>query len=177
MQEKNTLAITPDTKLYHLLKVYPQLEKKLMSLSPVYSKLKNPVLRKTIGKVATLKQIAEIGHIPISTLINTLRKEAGAESDYKSSDGPPQKVDQQEMDISNPVTSLDARPLLAQGIHPVDQVLQEVEILKNNDIYELITPFAPLPLIEKIEAKGFISKSVEINSEEIRTYFRRANVE
>jgi hypothetical protein len=173
MADTKAFVISPDTKLFQLLKVYPQLEEKLMSLSPTFSKLKNPVLRKTIGKVATLKQIAEIGHIPISDLINVLRNDAGADLAYQSSDEPQPINSGQDFVIANPVSSLDARPLLDQGIHPVSQVLQEVENIKNDEVYELITPFTPLPLIEKIEAKGFITKTIEINSAEIRTYFRR----
>ena len=51
--------------------------------------------------------------------------------------------------------TLDARPLLAQGIHPLEQVIKETTELNPGDIYEIITPFPPAPMIEKMAAAGF----------------------
>ena len=53
MADKKDLLITPKTKVGELLDAYPELEPVLMGLAPAFNKLKNPVLRKTIGKVAT----------------------------------------------------------------------------------------------------------------------------
>ena len=51
--------------------------------------------------------------------------------------------------------TLDARPLLAQGIHPLEQVQKECALLQPGEIFEIITPFKPTPMIEKMEAAGF----------------------
>ena len=51
--------------------------------------------------------------------------------------------------------TLDARPLLAQGIHPLERVMQEASALLPGEIYEIITPFPPAPMIEKMAAAGF----------------------
>ena len=51
--------------------------------------------------------------------------------------------------------SLDARPLLASGIHPLEQVMKDSSSLGIGDIFEIITPFPPVPMIEKMEAAGF----------------------
>ncbi|MDP1621852.1 MAG: DUF438 domain-containing protein [Bacteroidales bacterium] len=55
--------------------------------------------------------------------------------------------------------SLDARPLLAQGIHPLEQVQQECALLNPGEIFEIITPFPPAPMIEKMAAAGFETHS------------------
>ena len=47
------LIISPKTKVGELLDVYPELEPVLMSMSPAFEKLRNPVLRKTVARVAT----------------------------------------------------------------------------------------------------------------------------
>jgi len=175
MQKTKELLITPETKLADLLSAFPQLEEELVQLSPAYAKLRNPLLRKTIGKVATMRQVAEIGKIPIGDLINKCRSAVGqnrVESSTTASTANEQII---EIDNSNITMSLDARPMLEQGIHPLGQVLQEVENLNADELYELITPFAPIPLIEKVEAKGFSSQSVEKSANEIRTYFKRKN--
>lgn len=70
------------------------------------------------------------------------------------------------------VISLDARPILAAGEHPLDQVLRETRTLNLGEIYEIITPFPPMPMIEKIEATGFTSY-MEQERGTFRTYFRK----
>lgn len=66
--------------------------------------------------------------------------------------------------------TLDARPLLASGIHPLEQVQGESSLLVAGEIYEIITPFPPFPMIEKMEAAGFDSFSDQIGGE-FHTYF------
>ena len=68
------MKITPQTKIHDLLKTYPKLERFLMDLNPKYKKLKNPVLRRTVARIATLTQVAKIGGYDPIELVNMLRK-------------------------------------------------------------------------------------------------------
>ena len=68
--------------------------------------------------------------------------------------------------------SLDARPLLASGIHPLEQVMKETAAMDQGEIYEILTPFHPIPMIEKMQAAGFESFS-EQEGMEFHTYFRK----
>ena len=68
--------------------------------------------------------------------------------------------------------SLDARPLLASGIHPLEQVMKETAAMDKGEIYEILTPFPPTPMIEKMQAAGFESFS-EQEGMEFHTYFRK----
>lgn len=72
----------------------------------------------------------------------------------------------------NIIASLDARPLLAAGEHPLDRVLRETRDLDPGEIYEIITPFPPIPMIEKLEAEGFASFS-EQSGGVFHTYFKK----
>lgn len=58
------LIITPKTKVFELLLAYPELEALLIEMAPVFKKLQNPVLRRTIARVTTLQQAAQVGEIP-----------------------------------------------------------------------------------------------------------------
>ena len=71
------IVIGPRTRVGELLETWPELEKVLMELSSSFRKLQNPVLRRTVGKVATLQQIAVVGNIPVQSIVNVLRKEVG----------------------------------------------------------------------------------------------------
>lgn len=66
--------------------------------------------------------------------------------------------------------TLDARPLLASGIHPLEQVMKEAAAMVAGEIYEIITPFPPKPMIEKMEVAGFDTYSAEEGGA-FHTYF------
>jgi uncharacterized protein (DUF2249 family) len=67
--------------------------------------------------------------------------------------------------------TLDARPLLASGEHPLERVLLETATLKPGEIYEIITPFPPMPMIEKLNDAGFESFSEQDNAGVFHTFF------
>lgn len=166
--EQTMLDITPDTRLAHLLEKYPQCEQVLLDLSPVFAKLKNPLLRKTIAKVATLRQVAQAGKIPLVDLINKLRKAVGMAAtdvtEEKQSEAPDW------LDLRRVVQSFDAREMLASGGHPLSQVLSDIQKLKAGQIYALVTPFVPAPLIDVVRKKGYQVWSEQAQENEVNTY-------
>ncbi len=72
------------------------------------------------------------------------------------------------------VKRLDARPLRAQGIHPVEEVMRDLAALRPGEAYELVTPHVPGPIVEKAAAIGVGASTVEIGPEEFVTSFTRA---
>jgi len=71
------------------------------------------------------------------------------------------------------VKRLDARPLKAAGIHPVEQVLQDLGRLAVGEAYELVTPHVPGPVLERAAAMGVKGTTVETGPEEFVTTFIR----
>ncbi len=69
------MELNEKTSLYALLKEYPFLLDFLVRLSPEFKKLKNPVLRTTIARLATLQQVAEEGKIPLPELMARIERE------------------------------------------------------------------------------------------------------
>jgi hypothetical protein len=74
-------------------------------------------------------------------------------------------------DLSNISITCDARSDIDSGVQPVGKVLNELKKLKSGEIYELITPFVPAPLIDMAKEKGFRSMHREIESGLVKTYF------
>jgi uncharacterized protein (DUF2249 family) len=143
------LMITPKTKVLELIETYPDLEQLLIEAVPMFSKLKNPVLRKTVAKITTLQQAAAIGEIKTEELINILRRAAGQENMEKVEDTGFVTVKPAWYSESKIVKTFDVREMLSAGEHPVNQVLAEVKELNEGEIYCIIAPFLPAPLIEK----------------------------
>ncbi|MCJ7679246.1 MAG: DUF1858 domain-containing protein [Candidatus Aminicenantes bacterium] len=174
IKKKDVLLITPETKLGELFDHYPNLEDVVIDMAPVFKKLRNPVLKKTIGRVTTLRQVAVIGKILVADIVNRLREETGIaermekniQSESGPAGGPPSWFSE-----SGIVQTLDARPLLEKGEHPAAQVLKEASALESGKIYELITPFLPAPLIDKAREKGMLVWSREVNDGETHCYF------
>lgn len=69
------MELNTNTKIDDLLKQYPFLLDLLITLSPKFKNLKNPVVRKTVGKVATLEKAAAIGGLRVEDLISRLSAE------------------------------------------------------------------------------------------------------
>lgn len=80
------MKIDGTTKIDHLLTQYSFLENFLTTVSPKFKNLKNPVMRKTIGKVASLNQVAIVAGIPLEGLLESLTNEIARQT---VSSGPP----------------------------------------------------------------------------------------
>jgi len=151
--------ISPETKIGSLLDKFPDLEKTFLEMAPEFKKLRNPLLRKTIARVTSLRQASVVAKIPLSEMINKLRSEAGMKeifmSDEKSSSLSKESPDW--FSSTCIVQSLDARPMLERGEQPINKVFAECKNLKAGEIYELITPFLPAPLIDAAKEKGYLT--------------------
>ncbi|MBE0528465.1 MAG: DUF438 domain-containing protein, partial [Thermoleophilia bacterium] len=64
--------ITPKTTIHTLLKEYPFLLEFLAGYHPEFKKLTNPVLRRTVGRMATLDTVAEQGNVPLNQLTDDI---------------------------------------------------------------------------------------------------------
>ena len=168
MNEHETLHITPDTKVSDLLSVYPELEPVLENQAPAFAKITTPSLRKTLGQSLTLYQLAERSDVDVAPLINALRSEVGQSELSADSGSRPEWLQPEKI-----AERLDARPILQQGGHPVQTVMPSLQQLNSGDIYELIAPFAPVPLMEMGKSQGLDVWSEERSPDEIHTYFHR----
>lgn len=149
------LIITPKTKVLQMIEAYPQLEAVLIDYVPAFKKLQNPVLRKTVARIATLQQAAAIGNVKIEDLINKLRSETGQDLIHQSETLMYNTEKPGWFDESRIATTLDARPMLAAGEHPVNQVIADLKMLELGKIYQLTAPFLPAPLIDKASSLNF----------------------
>ena len=172
MTENKPLLITPKTRVGELLDSYPELEQVLMELSPAFTKLKNPVLRKTVAKVATLQQAASLGKIPVTEVINTLRMEVGQQLFEGEVSGNDINYDMPGwFDPGKVKVSFNASPLIDSGQNPMQEVLAHLEKTNAGEIFLLITPFVPAPIIELINRRGYAHYCMATDQEQCSTYF------
>jgi len=171
MEKKELLIITPKTKVYQLLESYPELEEVLIEIAPAFTRLRNPLLRNTVAKIATLQQAAAIGSVKVEDLINRLRKEVGqdllsVEKQVRYKTEMPEWYDESKI-----VQEFDVRNMLAAGEHPVNQVISDLKKICEGEIYKLVAPFLPAPLIDKATSLDFKHWVKNINEQMVEIYF------
>jgi hypothetical protein len=151
------LTITPETRIGTLLEAYPQFEEVLVRLAPAFAKLRNPILRKTVARVTSLRQAALVGGVDLAELVNTLRQTVGQDSaeSFDEDDIPVAGEAPAWFDNDKIMETLDARPMLERGEQPLGIVMRKLNEMPDGDIFELITPFIPVPLLDKAHKKGF----------------------
>lgn len=69
------MELSEKTKIDGLLNQYPFLLDFLITLSPKFGNLKNPIMRKTVGKVATLKRVSALGGMDLGRLMTAIASE------------------------------------------------------------------------------------------------------
>jgi hemerythrin-like domain-containing protein len=74
------MTITPKTTVHTLLKEHPFLLDFLAGYDPEFKKLTNPVLRRTMGRMATLEKASEMGNVPLDQLMNDIAAEIQAKT-------------------------------------------------------------------------------------------------
>jgi len=162
--KKEQLIITPKTKVLELIEAYPHLEDILIKYVPAFSKLKNPLLRRTVAKIATLQQAASIGNVKTGDLINLLRKEVGQELINTGDETAYNTKKPSWFEETLIEKEFDIREMLAAGEQPVNQVISDLTHLNKGKIYKLTSPFLPAPLIDKaisLKIDHWVLKDVE----------------
>jgi hypothetical protein len=172
-----SLHIDPDTKVGALLEAYPDLEPVLIGLAPAFERLRNPILRKTVAKVATLEQAAKIGGVGLKELIARLREAAGQKDEpfqvLNGAAAGSTAAGSEWLATAPVMLEIDADAMLAKGVHPVAKVKESVATLEPGTAVRLTAGFRPEPLIELMRRSGAEVYSAEIAPGRHATWFGR----
>lgn len=169
------LLITPKTKIFDLLEAYPQLEDTLIAIAPPFKKLKNPVLRNTITKVATLTQAAMIGGLKVEELIIKLRTEVGqSTSDNLMAENNNYIIQKPAwFDEDAIAETIDIRTILNTGEQPAYEVISEIRQLGDDQTLKVVAPFIPAPLIDKTVSMNIQHWIMQKSAEEYWIFFKK----
>jgi hypothetical protein len=149
----------------------------LISWVPAFARLRNPILRKTVAKVATLEQAARIGGVSVRDLVRKLR-EATGQPGLEILDAPGGSAD---AFAETPAWlkeglvrfTIDADSMLEHGEHPIGKVRQSVAALAQGEIVRLTSSFRPEPLIDTMRRGGLAVYATESPPGRHVTYFSR----
>ncbi|NPA73518.1 MAG: DUF1858 domain-containing protein [Epsilonproteobacteria bacterium] len=167
--------IKMDTTVAELLNDYKGMKDILISINPKFKKLNNPILRRTLAKLATVKQAAIIGGMDAYELLNKLRVAVGQE---------PIQIDEKEQIIidesrpswanKEPIAVLDANELLDKGKNPLAEAHKLLKKLKKDETLKIVSDFRPEPLIEEFEKQGYEVASFSEDKKIYQTVIRKS---
>ncbi len=170
------LVIGPETTVGALLEAYPEAEGLLIEMAPAFAKLHNPVVRRTVAKVATLEQAARIGGVSLQALILRLRDFTGQDRPDLLALQPRQAPGEDSSWLmgGRVVEEIDADAMLEKGVHPIGKVREAVGALGPGEVLVLRSSFRPEPLIETLRRAGTAVHSSTEGSTHLTWFGRRA---
>ncbi len=171
------MKINRNTRISTLIKENKETIDVIATVNKNFLKLKNPILRKVLAPRVTIADAAKVGGVNIEILIDKL-KEIGFE--YESEDKiitntATKKANLKESTqlkyIQNLVT-LDVRPSLDSGEDPFNIIMKEIKILEDDQTLKIINSFEPIPLIRKLQSKGYVSWTERPEEGVVNTFFK-----
>jgi hypothetical protein len=171
------LQIQPSTKVAQLLDAYPELEEVLIKMAPPFKKLRNPILRKSVAKVATLQQAAIVGRLDPSSMIDQLRQAVGL-APIEAAETPSVEdylgTAPDWFDPSCVVTAIDDRTGDSDEM-AITRIVKALKDLPEHQVVELTTTFLPAPGIDVARSRGLRTWTLQEQDELYKSYFTRSD--
>ena len=166
--------IKMNTTVAELLNDYEGMKDILIEINPKFKKLNNPVLRRTLAKVATVKQAAIVGGMKPSELLNKLREKVGQKplETGKKIDDIDIKLDEDIASIP-PKETIDANQLLNEEKNPLAVIFNKLRTYDSGEVIKITSDFKPEPLIEEFINKGHKVFCKELDEKSYETYVQK----
>lgn len=173
------MLINPQTKIAALLKHHPDALEAIITLSPDFKKLRNPILRKLMAGRTSISMASKIGGCKPEDFFEKL-KPYGFEADTT-----PQLEEELAEQKTLPqfikevqeahIVKLDVREMLAGGNDPLKLIQQKVKELQQGQVLKIVNTFEPTPLIKLLEKQGFQTYVDVVDKDLVETYFYKTN--
>lgn len=171
------MIINPNTKIAALLKANPGALDAIVSITPKFEKLRNPLLRKLMAGRTSIAMASKISGCGVEAFYEKL-KPLGFEVDgvtvaeaEKPHDVPSflHKVKAEDIVI------LDVRQTLESGSDPLKDIMKAVKEVPANGALKIINTFEPTPLISLLQKQGFGYFVDEQEDDLVETWFYKEN--
>ncbi len=170
-------SIHAGTKISALLRENPEALEAIVSLSPKFTKLRNPLLRKLMASRTTIGMASKIGGctpqdffaklVPLGFTVDATK---GAEPEQAQA---PRPAFLERLDPAK-VQELDVRPILNAGQDPFNLILGKVKALQTGEALRITNDFEPIPLIQLLGKQGFLTHSEVRDGNTWHTWFFKA---
>lgn len=168
------MTINAHTKIAAILKQHPDALETIVSISPAFEKLRNPLLRKLMAGRASIAMASKIGGCSIDDFFSKL-KPLGFEADKTHAEEEKEEIKEVPGFLRNikeeQLVKLDVRPVIQSGKDPLNMILEKIKELRSSQVLEIINTFEPAPLMLLLKRQGFESHAEVIREDLVLTYF------
>lgn len=174
------MLINEQTKIHALLKHHPDALEAIVTLSPDFKKLRNPVLRTLMTRRTSIAMASKIGGCKPEDFFRALEPlgfatEHSPESPDKAAARKDEPMPEYLQNLSSAhLVHFDVRTMLGEANDPLNPIQQKVKSLKPEEVLVIINNFEPVPLIKLLEKQGFQTYVNFVDSDTIETYFYKA---
>jgi len=170
------MIINSDTKIAAILKQNPAALDAIVSITPKFEKLRNPLLRKLMAGRTSIGMASKISGCSITVFFKKLEA-LGFEID----NAPAKVINEEKPNLPSFFKSLkpgqikefDVRPIIDGGEDPLKLIIKKIKSIQTGEALKIINSFEPTPLILLLKKQGFESYVNKIEDQLIETYFYR----
>lgn len=167
------MIISPNTKIAALLKAHPDALDAIVSITPKFEKLRNPLLRKLMAARTSIAMAARISGCGVEAFYEKLRP-LGFEVDSTVAEDAekPHEVPAFLHKVkTGDIRTLDVRPVIAEGKDPLKEIMSAVKSTPAGGALKIINTFEPTPLISLLEKQGYRYFVDNIEADLVETWF------
>ena len=169
------MTINANTKIASLLKQHPDALDVIVGISPKFTKLRNPILRKVIASRTSIAMASRIGGCSVNDFLDKMQP-LGFQIDKaiaqtgKDKDNTPAPPFMKDI-AADKIIELDVRPVIEAGKDPLNIIQQKVKALEMGFVLKIVNTFKPTPLMLLLGKQGFESYVETLGDELVNTYF------
>ncbi len=175
------MTINSNTKIAAVIKQHPEALEAIVSISPKFERLRNPLLRKVIAGRTNITMASKLGGCTVDDFFDKLQP-LGFEIDRaivangKDKEEKPIPGFLKNIQPGN-IIELDVRGVIESGKDPLNLIMKQVKELKAGQVLKIINTFEPTPLMHLLGKQGFESYAETIGDELVNTYFYKKTSE
>ncbi|MEB2314253.1 MAG: DUF2249 domain-containing protein [Sorangiineae bacterium] len=175
-----TTPIQATDRISAILKRDESLVEVLISASSTFKKLKNPLMRRTMAKLVTVEQAAQIAGLDPEALVARLNQAIGAsggDASAAAASAPPPQPARAPLPPElaalpeDALLECDVREDLRNGQEPFQRIMGAVRDLAPGQVLRLWATFEPVPLYAVLAKRGLGHFTEQLDQETWRVWF------
>lgn len=182
------MKINRNTKISELIDYNIKSIDAIATINKKFKKLKNPVLRKILAKRVSISEASKIGGSTVDKFFEVLSplgftietdikgtvptKENNNNKEIKNNKIKISEMNIQDLDPKK-ITELDVRDEIVAGNDPFVLIMDELKKMPEGNTLKLTNIFEPIPLINKLNKKGYKTYADHSQDGVVITYFKK----
>jgi uncharacterized protein (DUF2249 family) len=172
------MIINANTKISKILKHNSDALEEIISITPKFEKLRNPLLRKLMAARTSIGMASNIAGVSVNNFFEKLEPlgfEPDSETEAESNTQKPKLPAYFNSLKPEQVIEFDVRPIIEAGEDPLSLIIKKVKSVPKNGALRIINSFEPTPLISLLKKQGFDSFVDKVDDETVETYFYKTS--